>query len=207
MFNIFKKEERSTGKAFILMGRSGSGKGTQTGLLVRYLCEKEKLCRTLHIESGALVREFVREDGYTQKRTKSVMESGLLIPEAMTVSLWANYLTENFTGIESMVFDGTPRKLREAQLLDETFKFYSIKKPTLIYVNVGEKWAEDRLCGRARKDDTKEAVEKRMSWFESEVMPVINYYKENPDYNYVNINGEQTIEEVHKEIVKKIFND
>jgi len=198
--------ENISGRLFIIMGRSGCGKGTQVELLIKHLNEKENKFKTLHVESGSLIRSFSKESGYTQKRTKSVMEQGFLIPEAIIVSLWTNYLVKNYTGTENLVFDGTPRKLREAQLLNDAIEFYGIKKPTLIYIDVSNKWAEERLYGRARKDDNKDAIKKRLSWFETDVMPAINYFKENHNYDFVNINGEQTIEDVHTEIMKKVFN-
>jgi adenylate kinase family enzyme len=36
-------------------------------------------------------------------------------------------------------------------------------------------------------------------------MPVVEYYKTNPSDKFVNINGEQTIEEVHGEIISKLI--
>ena len=120
----------NTPKAFIFIGRSGCGKGTQADLLMNHLCEVgSKSCQTLHIESGALLRNFVtKEDNFTQERIKSVLNGGDLVPESVIVALWTNYIIANFTGTENMVFDGTPRKLHEAQLLDNALKFYGIEK-------------------------------------------------------------------------------
>ncbi len=192
-------------KAFIFLGRSGCGKGTQANLLIEHLCKiGDKDCKTLHIESGALIREFSLGDSYTQKETKAVMESGLLIPEAVIVSLWMNYLANNFTSDENIVFDGTPRKLRESQLLDDALKFYKFEKPTVVCVNVSRDWSKKRLEGRARKDDTLEAIERRLEWYETDVVPVINYYKDSSYYNVIDVNGEQPIEDVQKEILAKL---
>ena len=212
MLNIFKKqilskdeEKQNIPKAFIFLGRSGCGKGTQAKLLIDKLCKVGgKSCKTLHVESGTLIREFSKGDSYTQKHTKSVMDQGLLVPEAVIVSLWMNNLEKNFTGSENLVFDGTPRKLREAQLLDDTLKFYKIEKPTVICTNVSRDWSEKRLLGRARKDDNPESINKRLGWYDTEVVPVINFYKSNSYYKVLDINGEQPIEDVHKEILTKL---
>lgn len=192
-------------KAFIFLGRSGCGKGTQADLLISHLCKMgEKSCKTLHIESGSLIREFSKGDSFTQKNTNTVMSKGLLIPEAVIVSLWMNYLEENFTGSENMIFDGTPRKQREAELLDDALKFYGVEKPTVVLVNVSKDWSEKRLMGRARPDDKPESIKRRLEWYETEVVPTMNYYRSNSYYNFIDVNGEQPIEDVHNEILAKL---
>lgn len=212
MLNIFKKEilkkegeKTNTPKAIIIVGRSGCGKGTQADLLISHLClNSDKFCRTLHVESGTLLRDFSRGESYAQKNIKTILASGTLVPEPIMVSLWAAYLNDNFTGSENLVFDGTPRKLREAELLDEALKFYNFKETTVIYVNVSREWSEKRLAGRARKDDTPEAIERRLAWFDTEVTQVIDFYRNSSYYNFININGEQPIQEVQNEILAKL---
>ena len=192
-------------KAFIFIGRSGCGKGTQADLLVKHLCQVwDKTCRTLHIETGQLLRDFVLGESYTQSLCRIRMDNGVLMPEAVMVSLWENYLVKNFSGTENLIFDGCPRKLHEAQLLDSALRFYNFEKPVVIYVNVSRGWSEKRLAARARKDDTKEAIKNRLDWFDSEVMPTVNYYRENSNYNFVDINGEQPIDDVQNEILSKL---
>jgi adenylate kinase family enzyme len=43
-----------------------------------------------------------------------------------------------------------------------------------------------------------------LDWFEAEVVPVINYYKGSSCYNMIDINGEQPIADVQKEILAKL---
>lgn len=198
-----KKMNIQAPQAFIFLGRSGCGKGTQAELLINLL-DKSKSSKTLHIESGSLIRAYSKGNSFTQANTKIVMEKGLLIPEAVIVSLWMKTLDNNFTGKENIVFDGTPRKLRESQLLDDTLKFYNFKKVAVICVNVSYGWSEKRMTDRARKDDTPDSIKKRLEWYETDVVPVINYYKGSSFCNVIDINGEQSIEAVHKELVAKL---
>lgn len=210
MLNIFKKQilggvVDNKPKVFIFLGRSGCGKGTQADLLLSHLCKVgNKSCKTLHIESGALLREFSQGGNHTQKKIKEVLAGGILVPESIIVSLWMDFMINNFTGTENMVFDGTPRKLREAQLLDDALRFYGIEKPNVIYVNVSRDWSEKRLLGRARKDDTPEAVQRRLDWFETEVTKTLDFYRNNSYYNFIDVNGEQPIEEVQNELLAKL---
>ncbi len=44
----------------------------------------------------------------------------------------------------------------------------------------------------------------RMGWFETDVLPALEIYRNDPRYRVLHINGNQTIEDVHKEIVEKL---
>ncbi|MFA6430709.1 MAG: nucleoside monophosphate kinase [Candidatus Paceibacterota bacterium] len=207
MLNIFKKEEakESSPVACIFIGRSGCGKGTQVNLYMENLSKinNEKI---LHIETGSLLRNLVKESSYTAEKTKEIIETGALMPESIVIGLWVGYLINNFTGKENLVFDGAPRRLHEAEILNDTLKFYNIPKYKVVYINVSREWATARLLARGRKDDTKEGIDKRMSWFDKDVMPCIEFFKSNnSSCELININGEQSIEEVSAEVLSKVF--
>ncbi len=191
-------------QVYIFMGRSGCGKGTQVEFFMKDLSEKDTK-KNLYIETGSFFREFIQSDSYTATFSKQVVESGGLPPAAMAVYLWMTYLVNNFTGKENIISDGAPRKLLEAELLDGVFKFYGIKNYKVIYINVSREWAKEKLFGRGRKDDTEEGVESRLAWFDKDVMPAVEFFKNNKDCEFIDINGEQTREEVHAEILQKVF--
>ena len=101
------------------------------------------------------------------------------------------------------MFDGTPRRLIEAQLLDSVMGFFRREKPHLFFLNVSREWAREKLIARGRHDDSLEDVERRLAWYETEVVPAIGFYHENADYVFHNINGEQKIEKVHADIISQ----
>jgi adenylate kinase len=205
MTNISKIEENKAGlETCIFIGRSGCGKGTQVALYMNKLKEINGL-NTLHVETGSFFREFIKSSSYTSQITKGIVDTGGLMPESIVIGLWVNYLINNFTGKENLVFDGAPRKLCEATLLDGTLKFYNIQKYKVVYINVSREWASTRLLARGRKDDTKEGIEKRMAWFDKDVLPSVEFFKQNEDCEFIDINGEQTIDQVSEEILKKVF--
>ena len=187
----------------IFIGRSGCGKGTQVELFMKNL-EKINGLKTLHIETGSLLRKLATETSYTALMTKDIIGNGGLMPESIVINLWVNYLINNYTGKENLIFDGAPRKLPEAILLDGTLQFYGIKKYKVIHINTSKKWATERLLARGRSDDTKEGIAKRMHWYDTEVMKSINFFKKNKNCEFVDVNGEQTIEKVHEELMRKI---
>ena len=133
------------------------------------------------------------------------MKTGELQPPFLAIHIWSHLMIEQMDEQKHLIIDGTPRKLEEAMVLDGALQFYKRKNIYILHVNVSRKWSIDRLVGRGRADDKSiNEINKRLDWFDTDVIPAIDYLKQNPIYNYVDINGEQTIEEVHKEIIQKI---
>ena len=191
-------------QAFIFIGRSGSGKGTQAKLLTDYLTELDTAKQTLYIQSGSEFRSFIKGESHTETLARSVNDQGGLQPEFLAVYMWTNVLVNKYTGGEHLIFDGTPRKLHEAGVLDSIFDFYNLEKPYVISLKVSEDWSVRHLMARGRTDDTEAVIRERLSWFEKEVQGAISYYRTSPRYNFIEIDGEQTVQEVHKELVEKL---
>lgn len=191
-------------RTFIFIGRSGCGKGTQIDLLSEKLKKDNPEIGINYISTGKDLRKFWEEDNYSQKLSKEIVEKGELQPEFLVTYLWGKDLVEDMKGNEHLILDGTPRRLNEAEVLDSAIRFYKRENPTVIYMNVSREWATERLLGRGRHDDDAEQVKKRLDWFDKDVVPAIDYLKNNPTYNFLDINGEQTIEEVQDEIFEKI---
>jgi adenylate kinase len=191
-------------QAFILIGRSGSGKGTQAPLLIESLKQADPQRGVLHIETGAEMRKFIQGQTATRRMAKGITESGGLQPEFIAIYQWTNVLVNHYNGTDHLVFDGSPRKLHEAGALDSIFNFYGIEKPWIIYLNVDVDEIHARLLKRGRNDDTREAIERRLAWFETDVAPTIQFYRTSPDYRFLDINGVGPVETIHSNIVQRI---
>ena len=197
-------------KAYVLYGRSGSGKGTQAKLLIEFL-KKEigDVGKVHYLETGKMLRAFAAAgDGYSNLLVRDVLENGGLLPEFIPIWVWTTFIFERFTGEEHLVFDGVCRRLLEAPILDSALKFIKIDHPVVINLDVSNYWAKEKLLSRGRNDDNEDDISNRLQWFDENVAPTIKYFENNPDYNFLAINGEQSIVEVHSEILKKLgFND
>ena len=193
-----------TPNTFIFIGRSGCGKGTQVELLIEYL-KKNSQNPVFYMESGQKFREFVSQSSYTADLARKIAETGGLQPAFLAIHIWSHLFIEQMQENKHLIIDGTPRKLDEAKILDEALGFYNREKTFVIYMNVGRKWATDRLVGRGRADDVKTSdIEKRLNWFDTDVIPAVEYLKSSPRFKFLDINGEQTVEEVQKEIMTKL---
>lgn len=189
---------------YIFIGKSGSGKGTQSELLKAYL-EKEKNIKDIaHITTGKSFRSFSLQDNYSAKRVKETIDVGGLCPESFANWNLINLFVENIKENSTVLLDGSPRRIEEAKSLEETLSFYGYKNIVVVYIDVDKNWASDRLMARGRIDDMKTGIESRLTWFDSEVLPIVEYYKSNSKYNLLTINGMQNIKDVQKEILEKL---
>ncbi len=191
-------------QTFIFFGPSGSGKGTQAKLVQEELKKKDPERKILYIETGEKFRELAGGDSFTSKIVKEILDKGELTPEFLPIWIWTEYLVKNVSGDEHLFFDGSPRKPDEAFILDSAIEFYKRENPIVISIEVSHEWATKLLKNRGRSDDNDGEIKKRLDWYEENVMEAITYFKNNPDYKFITINGEQTIEEVHQEIMEKI---
>ena len=189
-------------KTYIFSGRSGCGKGTQVNLLVKTLQEKDPNRAIVHLETGNLFREFIKGNTYSQQMAKDILDKGGLQPEFLAIHLWSNFFIEQMNKDVHLIIDGTPRKAHEAIVLDSAIKFYERENPTFVFLNVSRDWSEKHLLSRKRADDTEEDIKARLDWYEAEVVPAVDYFRNNKDYKFIDIKGEQTIEEVHNDMIK-----
>ena len=209
----------------IFLGKSGAGKDTQMELL------KEKMGFD-YIGSGDLLRERKKINDFTGNKISYIIDKGGLVLTPVIFKLWMQKIEElkNRGNVKGIIIDGSPRKIKEAYLLDEALDWYEWNKNIkVMLIDISNEEAIERIskrrycvdckeihidngevekcnkCGgelMQRPDDQVEGVKKRLEWFKEEVEPVINYYKETN--RLITINGEQEIEKVFEDILKQI---
>ena len=187
----------------IFIGRSGCGKGTQAELFRNRIVRQDESSRPiLYVETGDHFRTFIRGSSFSSRLSRKVYELDQRQPNFLACWMWTNMLIEELEEDMHLVFDGAPRARDEAEMLTSAFNFYERDKPTIIHLNVSREWSEQKLLARGRADDvTLEKIDKRLDWFDKDVMPAIGYFMNNPFYRVLEINGEQSIEKVHSDII------
>ena len=191
-------------ETLIFIGRSGCGKGTQAKLVDEYLKKKDPEHPLYHLETGSRFRNFISHEGYTNKLARVIMDQGRRQPDFLAVWMWANHFIENLDETKHLIIDGTPRSLNEAHILDGGLSFYGRVKPHVVHLNVSREWSEARLMARGRADDNHADIKERLDWYTKDVEPAVEYYRTNPTYNFIEINGEQPIEVIHEELMKQL---
>ncbi len=191
-------------QTFIFIGRSGCGKGTQAELLQKVLKQKDPSGEIFYLETGANFREFIKGENYSNKLSNTIYQNGERQPDFIAVWMWAHILLEKMKGREHLFLDGITRSLPEAMAFTTALDFYS-RKAEVIFISVSREWSEARMMERGRADDKDMAKDKkRLDWFDKDSMPGIGYFKVNEHYNLHAINGEQTIEQVHADVLKSL---
>lgn len=210
----------------IILGPQGSGKGTQAQLLA----EKYQLA---HVDVGKALRAVSKQKTELGKAVYQILNvTHSLVPDEILKKVLGMEI-QSLPREQGIVLDGAPRKLGQAIFLEEIFQEFGRKVDKVFFVNIPEEITVERIskrwvcqkCGailimgkdvqssqgkcpicdgeiKQRADDTKEGVHKRLEIFQAETMPAINYYREQG--RLVEINGNQSMEKVFKEITSHI---
>ena len=174
----------------ILIGIQGAGKSTQGNLLRDTL-------GIPYLSTGHIFREMAKEKTPIGRYIKETMNAGFLIPDNKTLEIVESYLSRPEYA-KGYIMDGFPRTTAQAK----TFKNGITR---VIYLKVSDREALWRLAYRnevGRKDETLQAILKRIELFHKFTEPVIDYYREKGLLR--EIDGEKSIEEIHKEIMSYI---
>ncbi len=189
---------------FVFFGIVGSGKGTQVELLDKYLKEKGLANEVLFTSTGNEYRRIINSGSFTGQIVKSTLEKGHLQPNFLTITVFINILVNGMTENCAFIADGFPRTIEQSQAFEQAMNFYNRDDVKIIYIEVGKEEAVKRMKLRARSDDTDEGIAKRFDEYINNVIPAMNYFKDKQGYTLYTINGEQSIEDVHKEIISKL---
>ena len=182
---------------FVMMGRPGSGKGTQAKLLAG------KIGAEVY-SSGNRLREMAKGQGFANQKIKTVMESGDLLPAWLSSHLFVDVLL-GLDRSDGIVFEGACRTLPEAEAFEETSHW--LERPyKAVFLNISDAEVEKRLSLRSgvegRADDASDTVEQRIKEYEEKTAAAVNFFKSRGAL--IEINGEQPIEAVHNDVLKAL---
>jgi adenylate kinase len=199
LFSRFDKQRTLKMTNIILFGPPGSGKGTQASLLV----ERFGL---LHISTGDLFRYEMGNNTPLGREAKRYIEKGELVPDSVTMGMLQNKLDAN-PNVKGIIFDGVPRTVAQAEILDQQLAARNSEVSALIALNVEEEEIVNRLLERGktsgRSDDQNEAtIRNRIKVYHNETAPVFNFYaKVGKSFN---VQGMGSVEEIAKRLADTI---
>jgi adenylate kinase family enzyme len=190
-------------QTFVFFGQVGSGKGTQVKLLIDFLKTKDGL-ETVYAGTGEGFRQLIESDNYTASLVKEYIDRGELVPDFLTNAIFTNILISNLSPEKNLIADGYPRTVMQSMSFEKKMEFYKRKNIKIIYIELSREKAMKRNLLRGRHDDTEEGLAKRFDEYTNKVVPAMDYFKGKKNYEIYTINGEQTIENVHKDIIKAL---
>jgi adenylate kinase len=176
------------------LGAPGSGKGTQSQLLVKAFCVPQ-------ISTGDLLREAVSKSTELGLRAKAAMDAGKLVDDDTVLGMIRERLRQPDAS-RGFILDGFPRNLAQAEALQKMLKELSTPLESVVLLNLDLGILFKRLTGRRicqdcgkvfnvytspppegkhrliqRPDDKEEVIGKRLEVYEAQTKPLIKYYE------------------------------
>ncbi len=213
----------------VLFGAPGTGKGTQSDLLVSHF-------KLYHISTGDLFRKALSEKTALGLKARSYMDQGQLVPDFVVTSMVEEIFNSPTFAVDAskgFILDGFPRTIAQAKVLDTLLAKYKRPLDQVLCLNVSQSELIERLTGRRiamksghvyhilfhppkkegvcdisgeqlihRKDDTKYVVQNRLAAYQQQTAPLIAYYRN--QNILVDMDGTGTKEEVFARIKKII---
>jgi adenylate kinase len=177
--NYIRKEYGKPRNCIIILGPPGSGKGTQADIL-------STKSGYDHISTGELLRNS------KNPRIKNVLKNGGLVPDDLVYKELNKHIGRN-TNSTGFIFDGYPRKIEQRDLLEKIMDDNNISISNIFFLNVSEGEIRKRIRERGktsgRSDDNDKSLEKRISEYKNKTVPLIDSYKNNPDFIEIRSDG------------------
>jgi adenylate kinase len=182
----------------VLLGAPGSGKGTQATRLREHL-------QVLHVSTGELLRAAVAAGTPLGLQARPVMEAGNLVSDEIVLGMLEERLLKP-DAAAGFVLDGYPRNLAQARALDALLDRLRQPVDIAVQLDVDAPLLVERISGRAalegRTDDAPDAVRNRLSVYDEQTAPVVDYYRNQGKLACVH--GEGSMDQVFTRIVEAI---
>ena len=176
----------------ILFGPPGAGKGTQAELMINHFS-------LAHLSTGNMFRSAIQNKTPLGVKVKSILDSGELVSDEVVVDLVQEETAKDIYR-KGCVFDGFPRTVAQAKSFDQMLANKNTAVHTLISLVVPEEELINRILsrGQGRTDDTVEGIKNRLTVYENETKPVLDYYEKQGLVNV--IDGTGSVESVFERI-------
>jgi adenylate kinase len=189
----------------IFVGPQGSGKGTQIEKLDKVMVERDPVRRVVDIQTGRRFRSLAaKSETFAEKKVARTLDTGVLQPDFLTHIMWGEAMLDQLDAKSHLLIDGFPRTVTQAHVLDDAFLFFERNNIHVINLDTPEEVVRARMQSRARADDTEKSIEERLRWYREDTLPVLDYYRARPDVHVHDIDGMDTIDGVHEQILKAL---
>jgi adenylate kinase len=212
-------------KTIVLLGPPGAGKGTQAAIIAKEF-------GLVHVSSGDLFRENLKNQTELGKLAKGYMDRGELVPDDVTIAMVKDRISRPDCE-KGVLLDGFPRTPAQAEALDKMLATLNGAVNCVPYISVPAEVLIERLSGRwtcptcgnvyhekfnppkaagkcdadgaaliQRDDDKPATVKNRISVYVQQTAPLIAYYREKG--LLAEVDGTQSIDAVSTLMLKAV---
>ena len=200
-------------KKIILFGPPGAGKGTFSSQI------KKVIPDIIHISTGDIFRENLKNKTSLGLKAKTYMDKGELVPDDVTIDMVRDRLNRDDVRDHGFILDGFPRTMSQTKALTSITEI-----DLLLLLEVPREIIVKRILGRfscqecntlyniytlppkvegvcdkcgseikfeQRSDDNEETLKNRLDAYEKNAKPIIKYYNELGKLK--NVNAENTL--------------
>jgi len=193
-------DSQGLGRAVILLGPPGAGKGTQAQRISQRYCLP-------HLSTGDMFRDNIKRETELGRKAKPLMERGELVPDAIVLGMVADRINQPDCA-KGFVFDGFPRTLQQAADLEKICGEHRLGCTLVLHMAVNPELLMRRLTGRRickagghiynvyerppkregicdvdgsqlihRPDDSEGVIGERLAAYDRQTQPLVEYYK------------------------------
>ena len=181
----------------IFFGPPGSGKGTQAKLLAKEL-------NVLHLSTGDILREKLRDGDTLSIKLKEIMSSGNLVSDEILNQIIASKLISEECS-NGFILDGYPRTFSQSEFLLSFFQSNNLILDVIFNFKIDFKLVEERIILRSkqeqRSDDNIDVIKTRLDKYIEETYPVSHFFSESFSQNFFTIDASQEVSKIQKELM------
>ena len=187
-------------KNLVIFGAPGSGKGTQSDLLVAKYGFR-------HISTGDVLRAEIKQGTELGRTAQQFIDKGQLIPNELMIKILAS-VYDSLCPCEGVIFDGFPRTIPQAEALKKMLAQRGTEVSAVLQLEVPEEMLTERLLNRGktsgRADDNAETIRKRLEVYHSQTAPLAAWYTAEGKLHA--IKGYGALEEINAALCEAIDN-
>ncbi len=201
---VIEKVKKENKTNVVLLGKPGSGKGTQGNLLAKEF-------GLVYISTGKMMRREIINGTEIGKIAKPYMDKGEIVPDEIPIQLIERKIKEN-PDAKGFVFKGFPRTIVQAYILDGLLQRERMSVSSLIEMKIPTLEAIKRLSARGKTEKARpydahtDLIVNRLEQYKQKTVPVIDFYKHQEKYTSIRAEGtENEVFEALKGQVSKIM--
>ena len=201
IINVIEQNKEKEYTNIVLLGKPGSGKGTQGDML-------SKKHNLVYISTGKLLRKEIANGTELGKIAKPYMDRGEIVPDEIPIKLIADNI-EKHPDANGFIFKGFPRTIVQAYILDGLLQRNNMRVSAMIELKLGTLSALKRLSSRAQDptsarnyDLTTDLIVNRLEQYREKTEAVIDFYQKQNKFHRVDAEGSR--EEVFNKLSDSI---